>query len=135
MKSGILLSTLVSGVVGAAAPYAQCGGDGWTGETTCTDGYVCTKSNQWYSQCLVGTNSAAATTTLKTSSTSKTSTTSSTKTTVAASAVTSKASSGTSGKLKWLGADESCAEFGEGNYPGVDGTHYTFPDETAMGVS
>jgi cellulose 1,4-beta-cellobiosidase len=40
-----------SGSTGAAH-WAQCGGNGWTGPTTCVSPYVCTKSNDWYSQCL-----------------------------------------------------------------------------------
>jgi len=51
----------------AATPqsaWGQCGGQGWTGATTCVDGYVCTASNSWYSQCIPGT---AAATTLATS--------------------------------------------------------------------
>ncbi|KAF9479474.1 hypothetical protein BDN70DRAFT_878751 [Pholiota conissans] len=35
-----------------AAQYAQCGGQGWTGPTTCVSPYKCTVSNQYYSQCL-----------------------------------------------------------------------------------
>jgi len=34
-----------------AALYGQCGGQGWTGATTCASG-TCTVSNQYYSQCL-----------------------------------------------------------------------------------
>ncbi|KAL6821539.1 glycoside hydrolase family 62 protein [Trichoderma camerunense] len=37
---------------GTAAHWAQCGGQGWTGPTTCESPYKCTVSNQWYSQCL-----------------------------------------------------------------------------------
>ncbi|KAA8631818.1 hypothetical protein SMACR_05160 [Sordaria macrospora] len=37
---------------GAAQKYGQCGGNGWTGPTTCVSGSVCTKVNDWYSQCL-----------------------------------------------------------------------------------
>lgn len=38
---------------GATAPrWGQCGGQGWTGPTQCESPYVCTVSNQWYSQCL-----------------------------------------------------------------------------------
>ncbi|KAF2842355.1 carbohydrate-binding module family 1 protein [Patellaria atrata CBS 101060] len=36
---------------GTAALYAQCGGDGWTGPTTCASG-TCKVSSQYYSQCL-----------------------------------------------------------------------------------
>lgn len=35
-----------------AAQWAQCGGQGWTGPTTCVSPYTCTVSNNWYSQCL-----------------------------------------------------------------------------------
>ncbi|KZV68269.1 carbohydrate-binding module family 1 protein [Peniophora sp. CONT] len=37
---------------GGAAHYAQCGGIGWTGPTTCVSGFTCTKANDYYSQCL-----------------------------------------------------------------------------------
>ncbi|KAF6760909.1 hypothetical protein DFP72DRAFT_881756 [Ephemerocybe angulata] len=37
---------------GPAIPkYGQCGGNGWTGATTCVAGSTCTKLNDWYSQC------------------------------------------------------------------------------------
>lgn len=36
----------------AAAHYAQCGGTGWAGATTCAAGYTCTAENDYYSQCL-----------------------------------------------------------------------------------
>ena len=37
---------------GATVPlYAQCGGQGYTGATTCASG-TCKVSNEWYSQCL-----------------------------------------------------------------------------------
>ncbi|KAG8911419.1 hypothetical protein FRC02_006624 [Tulasnella sp. 418] len=35
-----------------AQPYAQCGGSGYSGPTVCVSGWVCTYSNEWYSQCL-----------------------------------------------------------------------------------
>jgi cellulase len=34
-----------------AALYGQCGGIGFSGPTTCAQG-TCTKTNDWYSQCL-----------------------------------------------------------------------------------
>ncbi|KAF8161567.1 hypothetical protein B0H34DRAFT_796334 [Crassisporium funariophilum] len=49
--------------VSAQAPlYGQCGGQGWTGATTCASGSTCTFSSQWYSQCLPGTAPAPTTT-------------------------------------------------------------------------
>ncbi|KAJ5248384.1 hypothetical protein N7524_012344 [Penicillium chrysogenum] len=35
-----------------AAHYAQCGGKGWTGATTCASPYACQKQSDYYSQCL-----------------------------------------------------------------------------------
>ncbi|OLN88358.1 Endo-1,4-beta-xylanase 1-like protein 1 [Colletotrichum chlorophyti] len=32
--------------------WGQCGGQNWTGSTTCQSPWVCTFVNQWYSQCL-----------------------------------------------------------------------------------
>ncbi|TFK79560.1 carbohydrate esterase family 1 protein [Polyporus arcularius HHB13444] len=40
--------------VGQAAEWGQCGGIGWTGATTCVSGNVCTKLNDYYSQCQPG---------------------------------------------------------------------------------
>jgi hypothetical protein len=37
---------------GQAAHYDQCGGQGWTGPTTCASPYTCKYSNAYYSQCL-----------------------------------------------------------------------------------
>lgn len=41
-----------TGGSGVAPKYGQCGGQGWTGPTTCAAGSTCKASNQWYSQCL-----------------------------------------------------------------------------------
>ncbi|ESK84439.1 acetyl xylan esterase [Moniliophthora roreri MCA 2997] len=37
---------------GTAAHWAQCGGNGWSGPTTCASPYTCTVINPYYSQCL-----------------------------------------------------------------------------------
>jgi pectin lyase len=36
----------------AVAAWGQCGGQGYTGSTTCAGGLTCKKQNAWYSQCL-----------------------------------------------------------------------------------
>nr|AAF35251.1 cellobiohydrolase [Trametes versicolor] len=36
------------------AAAGQCGGVGWTGRTTCVSGSVCSKQNDYYSQCISG---------------------------------------------------------------------------------
>ncbi|KAI0542082.1 glycoside hydrolase family 5 protein [Xylaria digitata] len=115
MRSFILSSTLAGLAAAAAGPYAQCGGVNWSGETACVSGYACTVSNQYYSQCLPGT---AATTTLVTSTTKTVPTTTPT--------------TGATGKLKWLGINLSVAEFGSGEYPGIWGKHFYFPDESSI---
>ncbi|THH02042.1 hypothetical protein EW026_g767 [Hermanssonia centrifuga] len=52
---------LVAGVSAqtTAPQWGQCGGQGWTGATTCPSGWVCTVSNEYYSQCLQGAATAA----------------------------------------------------------------------------
>ncbi|QRV72290.1 beta-1,4-D-glucan cellobiohydrolase [Ceratobasidium sp. AG-Ba] len=45
-------ATTTTASTGGAAHYAQCGGIGWTGPTTCVSPYTCVKSNDYYSQCL-----------------------------------------------------------------------------------
>ncbi|GKT66441.1 alpha-L-arabinofuranosidase [Colletotrichum tofieldiae] len=37
---------------GTVPQWGQCGGQGWTGPTTCQSPYKCTYSNEWYSQCV-----------------------------------------------------------------------------------
>ncbi|KAI0325713.1 hypothetical protein GY45DRAFT_1260386 [Cubamyces sp. BRFM 1775] len=44
-----------------APQYGQCGGQGWTGATTCPSGWTCTVSNPYYSQCLPGAASSTPT--------------------------------------------------------------------------
>lgn len=47
-------ATTTSGGGGGACAshWAQCGGNGWTGATTCCSPYTCQVGNPWYSQCL-----------------------------------------------------------------------------------
>lgn len=46
-------TTTTTGSSSTGAPhYAQCGGLGWTGATTCATPYNCVKANDYYSQCL-----------------------------------------------------------------------------------
>ncbi|CAL1709547.1 unnamed protein product [Somion occarium] len=59
-KAGFVLAiaalSFVSSVAAqATAPeWGQCGGTGWTGPTACPEGWACTVSNPYYSQCLQG---------------------------------------------------------------------------------
>ncbi|KAG8682605.1 hypothetical protein FRC09_016657, partial [Ceratobasidium sp. 395] len=82
------------GLVSAAVPlYGQCGGIGYTGETTCVAGAVCVYSNDYYSQCLAGT----VTTTVTTKSTTTSRTTASAATTT--SKTTTSTASAPSGSI------------------------------------
>ncbi|EKM76512.1 hypothetical protein AGABI1DRAFT_115829 [Agaricus bisporus var. burnettii JB137-S8] len=51
--SGFVLTSALA-VRGQAAVWQQCGGTGWTGDTTCVSGSVCTPLNDFYSQCIPG---------------------------------------------------------------------------------
>jgi hypothetical protein len=61
------LALVLSGAAVAFAQsplWGQCGGQGWSGPTTCVSGSVCVAQNQWYSQCIPGdSNPPPATTT------------------------------------------------------------------------
>jgi endoglucanase len=117
MKTATLLGALVGSAMAAVQPWGQCGGEGWSGETECVSGYACTVSNQWYSQCLPGSGPAPApTTTMRTSTTSG----------------SGSAPTSAPGKFRFFGVDESVAEFGYEDYPGVWGKHFRFPDNAAM---
>ncbi|KAH7103994.1 endoglucanase [Auriculariales sp. MPI-PUGE-AT-0066] len=118
LKLSLLLAAVTSlPLVYAQAPlYGQCGGQGWTGATTCVAGATCTYSNQWYSQCLP---SATATSTTATSTTSGTT-------------ATGVCGSATKTKLKYFGINQSCAEFGNTAWPGQLGKDYTWPSPSSI---
>lgn len=123
MRLLALLSILASGALAQSSAYGQCGGQGWTGATTCVSGYVCTYANDWYSQCLPGTATTTSSVVTVTTATATSSTAAAT-TTFAA-----------SGSFKWFGVDESVAEFGSDNYPGTWGIDFYFPSNTSIQVS
>jgi pectin lyase len=45
-------TTTAAASVGTAKLYAQCGGQGFTGPTSCEAPATCVQSNDWYSQCM-----------------------------------------------------------------------------------
>ena len=114
LSKTIILAAAAFGTSASAATaalYAQCGGQGWTGATTCVSGAVCTVSNAYYSQCLPSTNNGAAATTVKTTVNAAATTA---KSTSKAAATTVAASSGTTFKASFTeyGAGDT---FGSGN--------------------
>ena len=51
--SGVATATKTGGSSSgtAVAQYGQCGGENYTGATTCASGLTCKQLNSWYSQC------------------------------------------------------------------------------------
>jgi endo-1,4-beta-xylanase len=47
-----VLAIAPAAVLAQSPLWAQCGGQGFTGSTTCVSGAVCKKNNDWYSQCV-----------------------------------------------------------------------------------
>lgn len=131
MKTATLAGVFAAAAGGAlaqtAGPWTQCGGQGWSGPTTCVSGYTCVFSNNWYSQCLPGGE-----TTLATSTTTRTTTTTTTTSTIATTTPTSTPS--VPGKFKWFGINQSGAEFGEKIYPGTWGKEFIFPSRETIQV-
>ncbi|WYZ44574.1 hypothetical protein EsH8_VII_001010 [Colletotrichum jinshuiense] len=121
MRHFLALAALTGVATAQAGAWGQCGGQGWTGATTCISGYVCTVSNQWYSQCLPGSSPPPAATTLVTQ------TTSTVKPTTTA---TPPPTSG--GGWKWFGVNEAGGEFGEKVLPGTWGKEFIFPDPATI---
>ncbi|RPA83646.1 endo-1,4-beta-xylanase precursor [Ascobolus immersus RN42] len=74
----VLSLAFVTGALAQKAVWEQCGGNGYTGVTTCASGAVCQAYNDWYSQCVPGSASSSS----SSSSTKTTSTVSSTTTSV-----------------------------------------------------
>jgi lysophospholipase L1-like esterase len=51
MKSYLTILTIAVLAAAEVPAWAKCGGDGYTGDTTCSSGYACAYVNQWYWQC------------------------------------------------------------------------------------
>ncbi|KAI6861516.1 Endoglucanase [Hortaea werneckii] len=61
----VTFSAVIAAATTAAAQnsaYSQCGGQNWSGSTACVSGFTCQRQNEYYSQCLPGSNNAEATT-------------------------------------------------------------------------
>ncbi|PKS11698.1 hypothetical protein jhhlp_001686 [Lomentospora prolificans] len=121
MKSVLVASLAAWGAYAQSGAWGQCGGNGWTGATTCVAGYTCTYQNDWYSQCLPG--AAVPTTTTKAGTTL---------TTTTRAATSTAPGNGGSKKFKWFGVNQSVGEFGQGAYPGVWGKDFYFPDPNTI---
>ncbi|RSL58255.1 Endoglucanase gh5-1 [Fusarium duplospermum] len=116
MRYLISISSLTGLALAQSGAWQQCGGQNWSGSTTCISGYTCTTINPYYSQCVPGSNPPS--TTLSTA-------------TQPSSSPTNNPNPGT-GKFLWVGTNEAGGEFGEGNLPGTLGKDYIFPDTAAI---
>ncbi|KAJ6600730.1 SGNH hydrolase-type esterase domain-containing protein [Mycena sp. CBHHK59/15] len=105
MLFGVLIALCVSARLALAQSqeFGQCGGEGWTGATTCVAGTVCIVQNPFYSQCVPGTGVPPSTTITSTSITSKSTTTTKTTGTTSAPSSTSTSSTGLNIRLLPLG--------------------------------
>ncbi|KAF9739088.1 hypothetical protein PMIN02_003975 [Paraphaeosphaeria minitans] len=55
MRTSVLALIIApTAVFGQSQLWSQCGGNGWSGPTTCVSGSVCSKVNDWYFQCIPG---------------------------------------------------------------------------------
>ncbi|KAK8027789.1 hypothetical protein PG991_004845 [Apiospora marii] len=50
----VMAFALAQGSLAAQPVWGQCGGQGWTGDTTCESGSACASQNPWYFQCIPG---------------------------------------------------------------------------------
>ncbi|KAF7718212.1 Endo-1,4-beta-D-glucanase [Penicillium ucsense] len=63
-SSGLIaLAALLGSANAQVGGWGQCGGQGYTGSTSCVSGFACTSQNPWYYQCLPGTAAATSSTT------------------------------------------------------------------------
>ncbi|TKA61996.1 hypothetical protein B0A55_10246 [Friedmanniomyces simplex] len=100
--------------------YGQCGGQNWSGATTCVSGYTCVAQGSYYSQCVPGSASTKLASTVHTTSKAvATKATSTHVTTKASSTVkTSSSTPASSGKVAYAGVNIAGFDFG----CGTDGT-------------
>ncbi|KAF3225456.1 hypothetical protein TWF106_002592 [Orbilia oligospora] len=72
MKAFIL--AYIGAIVAAQqTAWGQCGGNNWTGPTSCVSGYYCSYNSEWYSQCIPGSAQGTITTLRTTTTTTTTS--------------------------------------------------------------
>lgn len=125
MKSlflSLVATVALSSPVFSVAVWGQCGGIGFSGSTVCDAGAGCVKLNDYYSQCQPGAPTA-------TSAAPSSNAPSGTST---ASAPSSSLCSGSRTPFQFFGVNESGAEFGNLNIPGVLGTDYTWPSPSSI---
>ncbi|KFA69883.1 hypothetical protein S40285_09265 [Stachybotrys chlorohalonatus IBT 40285] len=61
LAAALSLLFLTSSVAAQSGAWQQCGGVNWSGATTCISGYRCSRINDFYFQCIPGTETATTT--------------------------------------------------------------------------
>ncbi|KAG8933833.1 hypothetical protein FRC02_011068 [Tulasnella sp. 418] len=61
LKSALTIVLLSRVSFAAVQLWGQCGGNNYTGETTCVAGATCVRQDEWYSQCRPGTSTPTST--------------------------------------------------------------------------
>ncbi|KAI5118495.1 hypothetical protein M0805_003995 [Coniferiporia weirii] len=100
-----------------SAVWAQCGGIGWTGATTCVSGTTCTELNDYYSQCIPAASTTASTvqstsTVASTTASVPTTTTASSTSPTATSTCAPNSPPSSAGTLEFTGINISGFDFG-----------------------
>jgi len=111
-----LLAVAATSALATQPMYGQCGGESWTGSTSCVSGATCQYSNAWYSQCLPGegTTTQAASTKAATTLSTKAATTQAKTSAVASPTTASSAAPAESSSSSAL-IKASFTEYGSGD--------------------
>lgn len=122
-------SLLAATVAAQQSPYGQCGGSGYTGDTSCSAGYTCTSYNPYYAQCVPGTASATAASSSAVSATSSVGTTTTASSSVQTTSKTS-ASSTIATSSKTSSAPVSTGTSASGTFATTDGLFFNIDGVT-----
>nr|ACH91035.1 cellulase [Talaromyces funiculosus] len=91
----VAATAILTGVEAQQSVWGQCGGQGWSGATSCAAGSTCSTLNPYYAQCIPGT--ATSTTLVKTTSSTSVGTTSPPTTTTTKASTTATTTAAASG--------------------------------------
>ncbi|KAK4657656.1 1,4-beta-D-glucan cellobiohydrolase cel6a [Podospora pseudocomata] len=126
LTAALAATTLAAPVIeerqNCGSVWSQCGGQGWTGATCCASGSTCVAQNQWYSQCLPGsqvTTTAQAPSSTRTTTSSSSRPTSSSISTSAVNVPTTTTSAGASVTVPPGGGASSTASYSGNPFLGV----------------
>ncbi|KAH6692195.1 endo-xylanase [Plectosphaerella plurivora] len=126
-----LLSLAPAAVLAQSPLWGQCGGQGWSGPTTCVSGAVCKVNNNWYSQCVQGSAGGSPPAAVTTTSAAVKTTLIAVKTTTAPAAAT--ATPPTTGGSAATGLDAKYKAKGK-LYFGTEIDHYHLSNQPLLNI-